>query len=383
MNQQKSVLVLGAGLVGLPIARDLVKNKEFKVSIADLSQERLALAEDCGIQTLNRNLKDFDPTEDWCNQHDYYVNAVPGSIGYSALEKLISLGKPIVDIAFYPENPLVLNDLALQSGSCVICDMGVAPGMSHLLSGYASSQLDKTTSILIYVGGLPAVRTQPWEYKAVFSPADVIEEYTRPARLIEYGRMVEKPALSDIEQLQFEGIGTLEAFNSDGLRSLITTLKADFMAEKTLRYPGHAEKVKLLRDSGFLDDNALNNKSGSLSPLKFTQQILFKNWQLQAGEVDFTVMRIQVEGFHAKKGKLRYTYELFDQYDTETETHSMARTTGYAATAALRLIDAGLHTKPGIHFPEEVGHDEAAVKYMLERLAERSVYYEESIQELP
>ncbi len=382
MNTKPKVLVMGAGLVGLPIAKDLAKDKTFEVSIADLNHDRLKLANSFNISTFHHDLRHFNPADDWCSGFDYYINAVPGAMGFEVLNKLIQKGKPIVDIAFYPENPLALNESALKYGSCVICDMGVAPGMSHLLSGYASAQLDKTNNILIYVGGLPSERTQPWEYKAVFSPADVIEEYTRPARLIAYGRIVEKPALSDLEQLHFEGIGTLEAFNSDGLRSLITTLKADFMAEKTLRYPGHAAKVKLLRDSGFLNDKPLEDDPSGQSPLSFTQQILFKNWQLEAGEADFTVMRIIVEGIHSQEGRMRYTYELFDQYDSESETHSMARTTGYAATAALRLIHTGLWNKPGIHFPETIGQSEEAVRFMLEELSLRGIFYEENIQSL-
>jgi len=198
--------------------------------------------------------------------------------------------------------------------------------------------------------------------------------------LIEFGKLIEKPALSDIETLYFEGIGTLEAFNSDGLRSLVSTMKADFMAEKTLRYPGHADKIKLLRDSGFLSDQPIKSEDYSESPLSITKKILFKEWQLQPGEIDYTIMRIIVEGKTLKSTEKRFTFELFDQYDSESETHSMARTTGYAATAALRLINSGLFTKPGIHFPEIIGQNENAVRFILEKLQERNIYFEELIQ---
>ena len=382
MQTNKSVLVLGAGLVGLPMAKDLAANNEFSVSIVDINAERLNQAKEFSLNPIKQDLKNLDVADNWIQNFDYYVNAVPGAIGFELLGKLIQLGKPIVDIAFYPEDPTILNESAIRNGSCVICDMGVAPGMSHLLTGYAGSKLEEINSILIYVGGLPAERKQPWEYKAVFSPADVIEEYTRPARLIEFGKLIEKPALSDIETIYFEGIGTLEAFNSDGLRSLVSTMKADFMAEKTLRYPGHAEKIKLLRDSGFLSDQPIKSEDYSESPLSLTKKILFKEWQLQPGEIDYTIMRIIVEGKTSEFTKKRFTFELFDQYDSETETHSMARTTGYAATAALRLIYSGLYTKPGIHFPEIIGKNENAVKLIIEKLQERNIYFEELIQDL-
>jgi len=95
----------------------------------------------------------------------------------------------------------------------------------------------------IYVGGLPIVRQWPYEYKAVFSPLDVIEEYTRTARFVENGRVVTRPALTDLERVDFEGVGTLEAFNTDGLRTLIQTIPAPNMKEKTLRYPGTRNRI--------------------------------------------------------------------------------------------------------------------------------------------
>ena len=380
MKAQKKVLVLGAGLVGLPIARDLALDQEFDVTISDRDIQRLATAAGFGLKTLKTDL--LRAANEELSGFDFYVNAVPGAIGFKVLEKIINIGKPIVDIAFYAEDPQLLQQKARENGSCVICDMGVAPGMSHLLSGYAASKLEKVEKILIFVGGLPVVRTKPWEYKAVFSPSDVIEEYTRPARLIEKGQIVIKEALSELELIEFDGVGTLEAFNSDGLRSLLFNLKADYMAEKTLRYPGHAQKIKLLKESGFLstEDQEFNNQR--IVPLEFTQKLLFDQWKLQAGEADLTLMRIQVEGIAANGKKLQYNFELFDQYDVQTETHSMARTTGYAASAALRLLASGQFSEPGIHLPEQLGSQPDIVKFILNKLKERNIFYEENSLEI-
>jgi lysine 6-dehydrogenase len=372
---KKSVIVLGAGLVGRPMALDLTAKNEFNVTIADIDQQKLVGFEGLNITARQADLLDKSLLNQVLKDQDYVINAVPGFMGFETLRSVIEAGKNVVDIAFYPEDMFELNGLAEQKGVCAICDMGVAPGMSHLLSGYAASQLDKVKKVLIYVGGLPKKREWPWQYKAVFSPADVIEEYTRPARLVENGKTVFKEALSEAELLNFDTVGTLEAFNSDGLRSLVKTLKADYMAEKTLRYPGHIDYIKVLKSSGFFDTDTVELQGQPIVPLEFTKKMLFSKWLLAPGEEDITVMKIIVEG--QKDGQSKsFTYELYDEADAVSGIHSMARTTGYAATVALRLMDAGLWNKPGIHAPEFVGRERACVDFMLEGLKERGVLYQ-------
>ncbi len=368
------ILVLGAGLIGKPLALDLSKEKEMDVTVVDKSWQRLE-----NIMAANINKKHLDLTETYefkklLEQHNLVVNAVPGFMGFDTLKTVISAGRDCVDIAFYPENVLDLSQQAQKKKVRVIADMGVAPGMSNLLAGYAAAKMDEVENIDIYVGGLPVKRTLPWEYKAVFSPTDVLEEYTRPARLVENGKMITKAPLTDIELLEFENIGTLEAFNSDGLRSLMFTLKAKNMREKTLRYPGHAEKIKFLAQNGFFDTEKTDVAGMPLSPIELTSKLLFKQWKLEEGEEDLTVMQIRVEG--KKGGKtLRYTFDLYDRYDPETKTHSMARTTAYSAAQAVRLLVSGEYDKTGITVPEQLGNNEKIVEFMLQGLAERKVNY--------
>jgi saccharopine dehydrogenase-like NADP-dependent oxidoreductase len=372
--ETKRVLILGAGLVGRPMALDLAKNNEFIVGIADISEDRLKPFNGSQITTHQADLSNAEILRGLMGDYDLFINAVPGSMGFSTLRNLITAGKPVIDIAFYPENPFELSNLALQHGSCVICDMGVAPGMSHLLTGYAASKMDSVSKVLIYVGGLPKVRLQPWEYKAVFSPSDVIEEYLRPARLVEHGQMVVKEALSESEFLDFDHVGTLEAFNSDGLRSLVTTIKADYMAEKTLRYPGHIDKIKLLKSAGFFDEKPLLINGTNVTPRELTQKVLFPQWNLMPGEEDLTVMKIKVEGKSSGKS-ITHTFDLYDEYDPDNGVHSMARTTGYAATVALRMAANGYFTEPGIHLPENIGKNESLVRFILKGLQERNINY--------
>ena len=211
------------------------------------------------------------------------------------------------------------------------------------------------------MGGLPQTRQWPYEYKAVFSPIDIIEEYTRPARLVEYGQEVIKPALSGGELLDLPRVGTLEAFNTDGLRSLAKTLKAPFMKEKTLRYPGHANLMRVFRESGFFDSTPVEIKGTPVRPIDLTSKLLFDRWELAGGEADLTVMQVIVEGQKTGR-KYRYTYDLLDKYDPNSQTHSMARTTGYTCTIIARQVLNGLFAQQGISPPEFVGRTKGCLE---------------------
>jgi lysine 6-dehydrogenase len=374
------ILVLGAGLVGGPMALDLARNGEFEVTSADRSVEALKrLAGVAGITTVQADLDDAEKLKSLVIEHDLVISAVPGFMGFRTLERVIECGKNVVDIAFFPEDMLLLDVKAKEMNVTAICDIGVAPGMSNVLIGYGASMLDTLEKGITYVGGLPVVRTWPFEYKAVFSPIDVIEEYTRPARYIDGGRLVVREALSDPELLDFPNIGTLEAFNSDGLRTLATTIKGDYMIEKTLRYKGHIEKMAVLRDTGFFDKEPILINGVMISPLEFTSRLLFPKWKLQEGEEDLTIMRVITEGL--KDGvRKRYTWDLYDRLDKETGVHSMARTTGYTATMVARLISKGLYNRKGVSAPEFLGTEAGIVKFLLDGLSERGVVYKETIE---
>ena len=373
------ILVLGAGLVGGPMAMDLAGNGEFEVTSADRSPEALArLSGRPGITTIQADLADADLLKSLVKQHDLVISAVPGFMGFRTLERVIECGKNVVDIAFFPEDMFLLDAKAREMNVTAICDIGVAPGMSNVLIGYGASMLDTLEKGITYVGGLPVVRTWPYEYKAVFSPVDVIEEYTRPARYIDGGRMVVREALSDPEMINFPGIGTLEAFNSDGLRTLATTIKGDFLIEKTLRYKGHIEKMAVLRDTGFFDKEPISINGTMISPLEFTSKLLFPKWKLQEGEEDITIMQVITEGL--KNGvRRRYIWDLYDRYDKSTGVHSMARTTGYTATVVARLLAKGLYSHKGVSAPEYLGRDENTVKFLFKGLEERGVVYKETL----
>lgn len=309
---------------------------------------------------------------------DLVINAVPGFLGFSTLQHVITAGKNMVDIAFYPQNALSLDKLARDHNVTAIVDMGVAPGMSNLILGYYDTRM-RVKTFRCYVGGLPKVRTWPFSYKAPFSPVDVIEEYTRPARLKEYGHIVEKPALSDRELMEFKQVGTLEAFNTDGLRSLLTTMDhIPNMFEKTLRYPGHIELIQALIHSGFFQQTELDINGKKISPREVTSRLLQQQWLLRPGEQEFTVMHIAISGV-LNGQRQNIDYDLYDEYDTVTQTSSMARTTGYACTAAANLLLSGQYTHRGVSPPEYVGKNPKCFDSIMDYLQQRSVVYTNTV----
>lgn len=376
------ITVLGAGLVGGPMGLDLAKDPSNDVLVADISDAALERLARVGRLTTRRtDLSKADEVQALAKEADIVLSAVPSAMGFRTLEAILEMGKDVVDIAFTAENPLDLDALARRTGATAIVDMGVQPGMGSVLAGHAHSQLDETETILAYVGGLPRHRTWPYEYKAVFSPIDVIEEYVRPARYVENGKLVTRPALSDPELLDFPEVGTLEAFNTDGLRTMAQTLagKVPNMKEKTLRYPGHIEKMRLLRETGFFSTEPIDVDGTPVRPLDLTAKLLFPMWKLEPGDADVTVLKVIVEGVKAKK-RTRLTYDLFDSFDVATGIHSMARTTGYTATAAVRMLGRKLFTKKGVFPPELVGFDRTCVEFLLAELRARGVIYKETIE---
>jgi saccharopine dehydrogenase-like NADP-dependent oxidoreductase len=377
------VLVLGAGLVGGPMAIDLANDEKFEITVADISGQALQQLSGANpkIETVKTDLADEDVLKDLALDHDLVLSAVPGFMGFHTLQAVIEAGRNVVDIAFFPENPFDLDSLAKENNVTAIVDCGVAPGMSSVLIGHVDQLLDSTERALIYVGGLPEVREWPFEYKAVFSPIDVIEEYTRPARYVENGQLVVREALSDPELMDFPGIGTLEAFNSDGLRTPVDTIDAPNMKEKTLRYQGHIEKMAVMRETGMFSKQAIEINGTKIRPIDFTAELLFPKWKREPGEVDITVLQVIIEG--EKGGKRQhYIYDLLDRYDPVTETHSMARATGYPATMAVRMLAAGLYDQKGISPPEFVGKKEKATAFMLRGLKERGLVFRRRIEEL-
>lgn len=378
----KKILVLGGGMVGSVMAADL--SKSYDVTAVDLNTsllQKLQNEYEITVKELNvmEEIKSGNLGE-FLNDFDLVLGAMPGYLGFEVMKEVINCGKPIVDISFYPENPFVLDELAKSKETFGIMDIGVAPGMGNLLLALHSNSMT-VENFECYVGGLPLERKMPFQYKAPFSPIDVIEEYTRPARLKVNGEIVVKPAMSELEDIDFDEIGTLQAFNSDGLRSLLYTFPdIPNMKEKTLRYPGHIDLITTLQKIGFLDNNEIDINGTMVKPLDLTSKLLIDQWKLGENDDEFTVMYIIIEGIEKSTNrKKRVSYYLHHLRDFITGFSSMSTTTGYTATSVIDYILKNDLEKSdkyrGIYPPELIG-DKELVDYVLSYQLERGITYE-------
>jgi len=376
----KNIIVIGAGMVGSAMAADMLQ--KHNVTLADLNAQRLnqLRAKYTALTVMPLDVQDANELSKAVNGFDLVICAVPGFLGFKTLRTIIEAGKNVIDISFFPENALELDALAKQKGVTAIVDCGVAPGMDNIILGRYNEILQLTDFECI-VGGLPKVKKWPFFYKAPFSPIDVIEEYTRPARYVENGNIIVREPLTDCEYVEFDKVGTLESFNTDGLRSILFTMPhISNMKEKTLRYPGHVDVVRALKESGFFSTQSLKVKGSEVVPLEVTSRILFNEWKLGETEEELTVMRVTLRGMDADGKNVTVEYNLYDEYNPISQISSMARTTGYTATAAANMFLDGLFTERGVFPPELIGKHEACFDYILQYLKERDVHYRKSVR---
>lgn len=372
-------IVLGAGMVGSIMAADLAADEDFEVTIADVRPDALRhaasrLAKKGRIATVQADLGDPATVKKTIAPFDIVLGALASRLGFQTLQAVIEAGKNYADISFMPQDAWELNALARQHGVTAVVDCGVAPGMSNMMAGYGEAQLDHCERIEIYVGGLPRERRWPFQYKAGFSPHDVIEEYVRPARIVEHGKIVVREALSEPELMDLPGVGTLEAFNTDGLRSIAHFCKAPFMKEKTLRYPGHIELMRVFRATGLFDHQPIDVGGVTVKPIDVISTLMFPKWTYQPGEEDLTVMRVIVEGTKAGK-PTRFTWDLLDYYDPKMQATSMSRTTAFPCTIIARMIAKGELNHPGVIPPELIGRKQGMLDRVLSELKRRGVNY--------
>jgi len=354
------------------MAIDLCKDSDFEVISVDVNQEVLErLANEHPIQIRVEDLSTEEGVTQAVTGADIVIGSVPYSIGYTMLETVIRAGKNIVDISYFQEDPFGLDDLAKANGVTAVVDCGVVPGMANIILGYHTRKM-KVNRYECYVGGIPKSRKVPLEYKSPFPVLEVLEEYTGSGRIVENGEVLVKPMLSETMTIDIDRVGTLACLNSDGLRTLICTMDIPNMLEKTLRYPGHVDQMRIFMDTGFFNENAIQVLGASVRPIDVTAALLSPLWKYEPGEADLTVMRLVISG--AEDGNpVTFTYDMCDEYDPTTGTLSMAKTTGYTCTAVTKLVLEGNYSRMGISPPEFVGAEEGCWKRVESYLEERGV----------
>jgi len=365
----KKIIVLGAGLVGRTIAIEL--SKDYQVTSVDSNSSRLISLKNKKVKTVKADLSSDSVIRKAVKNCDLVICALPGFMGFKTLKSIIKAGKNVVDISFFPEDQFLLDKLAKRKDVTAIVDCGVAPGLANIMLGYHNKKM-KISNYKCLVGGLPYKREWPFEYKAFFSPIDVIAEYTRPARLVVDEKVIEKEALSDPEIIHFDEVGELETFNTDGLRSLLKTMKIPNMIEKTMRYPGHIEMMRIFREVGLFSEKEIEVNKKKIRPVDLTAKLLFPFWSPGKGEKDFTLMDVLIEGTQDSK-KTSHHYFVFDEYDPKEDNSSMARTTGFTCCAAARYLLDHSYGRTGICPPEFLGEDENCFNYIISYLKNKKI----------
>jgi lysine 6-dehydrogenase len=326
------ILVLGGGRQGRVVAKELAADHE--VSVVDLQRTDVP-----GTRAIVADLSDPTVVERLLSEHELGVGALPARLGFMATQAAIAARRNYVDMAFYPEDAYSLDAEAKRAKVSILPDCGLAPGLSNLVTGRAVAQ-KKPSAVHIQVGGVAADRTRPYGYVITWAVEDLMDEYRRPARIVSGGKITTKPALSGVENIAIEGVGTMEAFYTDGLRTLLN-LDVSEMSEKTLRWPGHADAVRPLVASGRL-----------VAELRS---------KCQEGD-DLVVFRVQVD------------QDVVTMVDRPRGSLSaMSRTTAFSCAAFTRWLATGQVKQTGVIAPESLGRDADAYKAILDVIAKYDI----------
>lgn len=370
------VHINGAGLMGRAIGYDLAEHDVSRIVFVDADPETLSDAEafvDSDVtDTAQVDITDRAAYVSFLESQspDIVVNALPHELSVPALDGVIEAGIDAIDLAF-EEEQRELAAAAKEQGVTMITGCGVAPGISNMLAGDGVAELDDPRSISIKVGGIPADPKPPLEYRVVFHLNSVWNSYTRPATIVEDGELVDVPALSGVESIDFDGVGELECFYTDGLGTLPYTFEdVPEMEEKTIRYPGHSMKVRTLRECGLLDEDPIDIGDAEVTPRAFLTELLTPELYL-GEEHDLTVLQVDVTGADGKSD--RYQATMVDHYDEELGMTSMARTTGFTASIVAQQLVDGVIDDVGLVAPEELAQDRSLFETILTEFGRRSI----------
>lgn len=377
------VVVIGCGRMGSAAAEDLAKRmSSVEVFVADKDADKAKeTARNVGksnVKWLRLDASNKSELVDTLKDFDLALGFLPPKFGFSLIEACIEAGKNLVDVSYMPENPLVLHDRAVEAGVTIVPSCGLAPGISNILVGHAVAELHKTYKVHIMVGGLPEAPIPPLGYVITWSPESLIDEYTSKARIVRSSKIAEVEALDGLEEVEFPKIGKLEAFYTDGLRTLLYTIEGvEEMWEKTLRYPGHAEKIKMLRELGFFSDKEVTIEGHRVRPRKLTAK-LFEEKLVKPDVKDVVVLRVEVLGL--KNGrKTEYIYDLVDFYDEKSGTTAMARTTAFTASIVTNLMLTKTISLKGVVPPERLGMDKEVYQKIVKEWEKRGIKIIENI----
>ena len=376
----KRYAVFGAGMMGRVIAQDLVETEvDAEVAVLDVSdrllEEAAAFVGSERLTTRTLDVTDKATTHEALRGTDVVIGALPHGISPALVEAAADTGTSLVDlVGSGPEKRIALHERARDNNCLIVPGCGVAPGISNMCVGQGVELLDEALSATIYVGGIPWRKRPPLFYETVYLMESVFNACERPATIIEDGEEVTVEPLTGLETVTFpEPIGQLDAFYTDGLASLPLTMRGKVqqnLSEKTLRYPGHVERVQTLKQCGLLRKEPVRVGGVEVVPRDLLLELLAEDLEL-GPDGDILAMRVIVDGMKEGNPK-RHIFELIDTYDPGKNHTAMARTTGFPATITARMIANNKLTEKGVRFPEQIFVG-SRFEHMVEALAEKGV----------
>lgn len=361
MNQY---LVLGAGKMGVVLARDLIESDaENRVTLADIDARHLRRARDFirsqRLEIRQMNVEDKNQREEVFRGKDVALSALLHRHSLLALDAAFQTGIHFVDLAGeYPLPRLKYDQKARSKDITILSGMGVSPGITNVCVGRAVHLLDEAEKALIYVGGNPVRPRPPLKYRIVYAVDSLLNFYERKVTIFKNGKIMEVPPLTGVETISFGApFDNMECFFTDGLSSLLYTMRRKIkeeLWEKTIRHCGHIREVQTLKDCGLFSTRPIRVHDQKVIPRDVLEVLLDSRMKL-GKERDVTLMRVVVSG--KKSGRPQtYVYEMIDPYDTRKNYTSMARTTCFPASIAAQMILSGMIRKRGSLFPEQIFH---------------------------
>jgi len=351
------VAIVGAGLQGTAIAYDLARQPGVeRVIVADLDRsraERVAALDTSGRsegRALDATVQ--SATEALAKEVDVLVSATYYGFNLGLARAAIAGRAHFCDLG--GNNDVVDSELGLDAaartaGVTIVPDCGLAPGMATVLGALALARHPSPEALHIRVGGLPMRPKPPLDYKLVFAAEGLINEYVEPARILRGGEICEVESLTDVERVVFPHFGPLEAFNTSGGSSTLPRTfhgKIRTLDYKTIRYPGHCERMRLLKDLGLMDLTPVKTWGHGLAvpPRELLEALLTE--RLTDHDEDVVLVRIEAGGRHGREW-VRHIFELVDHANPETHHTAMMRTTGYPAAIIAGMLGRGEITEHG------------------------------------
>lgn len=371
------IAVLGAGLMGKEVARDLIRNPNVdRVFLADLNvaqaQQFADTLQTDKIEVLKLDATDNQQLKMVMSKANVVVNALFYQFNEMVARTAIEVGVHSVDLGGHiggiTDEILKLHNVAHAKGITLIPDLGVAPGMINILAGLGASKLEQVNAIKIYVGGIPVVKEPPLEYNVVFSLEGVFDHYTDPSHVIRNGKLCQIPSLSEIEPFYFKGFNGLEAFHtSGGLSTLPKTYpNVQTLEYKTVRYSGHAEKFKLLVDLGLTSKETEVSINGNTIKARDVVREVLQSKIALGDKQDVVLLRVVVSGEENEEA-VTYEYEMITYRDQANHETAMALATANTISVVAQLIGDGTITERGVLPPESIVPGEVYIREMWNR----------------